>query len=111
MSPYAGARLVDIDPGVLIGHLYHIQTVYVQFIANLSQFVRQSDVHITEGVFHAFGEFSSLSLRLNNLAFYECGVDVRGMLCTGRSYPTNDAVIVFQFIQNLAGQQIGRAHV
>ena len=79
--------------------LAHIHTILT---ANLGQFVRKSDIDVSEGVLDHLGHFSRANVRHGDLALAERSIQIPNALAHRPIIGTDCAVVEQQFLHHIA---------
>ena len=106
-DPWPG--LVDVDARMAVGAVDGMPNVDASFLGNTGEDVGQSDVDVTEGVFHQLAHFRRLIIREYDLAIAYALVELlRATGCVGRG-TADDPGIVHQLLYRVARKHPLRA--
>ena len=102
MASYAGTRLQDMNPRVLVGQFNQFPNIDAGLVANERQFVGESDLYVTGGVLGQFAHLRRFSICLVQGSFDEPAVKPDRFLCRLRVDPTDDTIVMDQFINDIS---------
>ena len=101
---HAGARLEDVDAGVVVGQLDELPHVDPQLVRDQGELVGKRNVDVPEAVLGELGHLRRDVVGGQQLALAEGGVDLTGAAGGLRGAATNDAVVGDELLQRLAGE-------
>ena len=101
---HAGARAQDLDPRVAVGQGDRLPHVDAEAIGQAGELVGRGDVDVAVGVLHQLDHLGRRGVGEHDLAAHEGGVQIAPRLGRRPVEPADDAGVLDQLAQDLAGQ-------